>query len=66
MSKDPVFETYRGARIRLSAEDGFHSGAWGECFGYADSVEDIRAEIDDYLAGPNDGRARQAIGWLSA
>lgn len=66
MTKDPVVETYRGARIRLNEEDGYHSGAWNQGFGYADRVEDIRAEIDDYLAGPDDDRARQATGWPNA
>ena len=66
MTKDPVVETYRGARIRFSDEDGFHSSPWGENFGYADNVEAIRSEIDDYLAGPDDDRARQAIGWPNA
>lgn len=66
MTKDPIAETYRGARIRFSAEDGFHSDAWNQGFGYSDRVEDIRDEIDDYLAGPSDDRARQAIGWPNA
>lgn len=57
--------TYRGCRIAHDPESGYHG--WeirgNEEFGYADSVEDIKAEIDDYLAGPSDSRARQAIGW---
>jgi hypothetical protein len=43
-------ETYRGIRIHES-EDGLHASAGIAIhFGYADRIEDIRAEIDDHLA----------------
>lgn len=58
-----LVETYKGIKIRHSDEDGFYASCGNEGFGYADAVQDIRAEIDDYLAGPDDPRARQAIGW---
>ena len=53
---------YLGVKI-VQDEDGF-SGEYGnEGFGYCDTIEEIRAEIDDYMRGPEDSRARQAIGW---
>ena len=61
-----IVETYRGVKIRFDTEDGYHASFDNEGFGYADNVEDIRAEIDDYFAGPDDDRARQAIGWPNA
>lgn len=42
---------HRRVAIYLDAEQGFHASA--SCavhFGYADTVDEIRGEIDDYLA----------------
>lgn len=57
-------ERYRGVQILFDRDDGFHASAGNEHFGYADQIEDIKSEIDEYRAGPDDPRARQAIGWL--
>ena len=43
--------TYRRVEIFLEAGEGFHASA--SCavhFGYCDTLEQIRAEIDDYFA----------------
>jgi len=56
-------ETYRGVKIYFDQNDGFFATSGCEQFGYADAVQDIRDEIDDYFVGPDDDRARQAIGW---
>lgn len=59
----PWSERYRGVKILFDRQDGFHAEYGNEGFGYCDALEDIKAEIDDYMAGPDDARARQAIGW---
>lgn len=56
-------QRYRGITIQFDKDDGFHASSGNEHFGYADRIEDLKAEIDDYLVGPDDDRARQAIGW---
>lgn len=56
-------DTYLGVKIYFTPEDGFHASYGNEEFGYCDNLEDIICEIDHYMAGPDDARARQAIGW---
>lgn len=52
---DRFVETHAGLRIYQSEEDGFHASNGSDCFGYADTVEEIRAEIDDYWQGTEHG-----------
>jgi hypothetical protein len=61
----PIIETYRRIYIRQD-DDGFYAVVWGEHTDCHDTVEQVRACIDDIMAGPDDDRARQAIGWPNA
>lgn len=47
-------ETYKGVRIHHDDEDGYYALQWlGHgwlSFGYTDTIEELRAEIDDHFA----------------
>lgn len=52
----PYFvETHAGLRIFRDEECGYYAENGSDCFGYADTVEEIRAEIDDYWQGTEHG-----------
>lgn len=61
--QNPLIARYRGVSIHRDPESGLYGEYGNESFGYADDIADIYAEIDDYLAGPDDARARQGMGW---
>ena len=62
-NKVMFIQKYHGVKIRRDEEDGYHASFGNADFGYCETVDEIQAEIDDYFKGPNDPRARQAIGW---
>lgn len=50
-------ETYQGLPIYHTTGDGYHSANGGDLLGYCDTLEEMRADIDDYWAGTEHGPA---------
>lgn len=52
-------EIYKGVRIHRDDEDGYYAQQGWLSFGYTDTIEELRAEIDDHFA---EDRAMLGIG----
>jgi hypothetical protein len=54
MMMDRFVETHASIRI-YEGEDGFYGANGSDQFGYADTIEEIREEIDCYWQGAEHG-----------
>lgn len=50
-----LVETHAGVRIYRDEDSGYYGANGSDEFGYSDTVEEIRAEIDDYWQGDEHG-----------
>lgn len=48
-------ERYTGLNLLLDTEQGYHAGNGSDSFGFHDTLDDLKAEIDEYWAGEEHG-----------
>lgn len=48
-------ETYQGLAIQFDPEEGYWAANGCDLLGYHDTVDELKAEIDDYWSGTEHG-----------
>lgn len=63
MASAPQIEAYQGLAIRFDPDDGYWAENGCDQLGYADTIDELKAEIDDYWGGTEHGPLNGFFTW---